>query len=287
MGHFFLQILKKSLLLKEVVWKLRLTKFSEEVLISGKILDVGHLICYKMNSWLFVGEELWFFFCSSWTRLSKWVIFNLFVTLFYKICRQCVCLAKLRKYRVFSFKLVCNFEIAGSVSRKLYFPSRCSVTASGDVQSASSETIWKCWRITGDNEELVSGCRKWWGELWKEEGEEEWEERREWISEESSTCRRCMCVGCGKDIKIGVIVSFRRRWALRYLLPVSSTKIFRKSVITVPNIIDLFEALVQLITILSALIYFLYGMPPTWQCHAHSPNKKSSWKISSWKGKNR
>ena len=45
---------------------------------------------------------------------------------------------------LFSFKLVCNFEIAGSVSCKLYFPSRCSVTASGDVQSASSETIWKC-----------------------------------------------------------------------------------------------------------------------------------------------
>ena len=30
---------------------------------------------------------------------------------------------------------------------------------------------------------------------------------------------------------------------------------------TVPNIIDLFVTLVQLITILSALIYFLYGMP--------------------------
>ena len=56
----------------------------------------------------------------------------------------CVPCKSLQIQLFLSFKLVCNFEIAGSVSCKLYFPSRCSVTASGDVQSASSETIWKC-----------------------------------------------------------------------------------------------------------------------------------------------
>ena len=69
--------------------------------------------------------------CSSWTRLSKWVIFNLFLTLFYNICHQCVYQAKLCKHNLFYlfacllfvfcccfllllllfFYLVCNFNL--------------------------------------------------------------------------------------------------------------------------------------------------------------------------------
>ena len=39
--------------------------------------------------------------CSLWTGLSKWVIFNLFLTLFYNICHQCVYQAKLCKHNLF------------------------------------------------------------------------------------------------------------------------------------------------------------------------------------------
>ena len=86
--------------------------------------------------------------------------------------------------------------------------------------------------------------------------------------------KRVIHVGdkCVKDIKIRVIVLFRR-CTLRCLLPVSSTKFSenQSNFMYMPNIIDLFVALVELITKLSALSYFLYDM-----CHSHFPNKKSS-----------
>ena len=66
--------------------------------------------------------------CSSWTRLSKWVIFNLLVTLFYNILLSVCVPSKTFEFiyslvflLYFFFNLVCNFEIAGSVSSKLCF----------------------------------------------------------------------------------------------------------------------------------------------------------------------
>ena len=138
--------------------------------------------------------------CRSWTRLSKWVIFNLFVTLFYNILSS-VCVPEQNfAFYLFAcffcfFNLVCIFEIELALFHVnsvfyIFFPA----LVLGDFSKRSVTAVWGCQKcfisnnmgeLKGDGETmrslcgmLVSGglrtrCRKGWGELRKEEEEVE------------------------------------------------------------------------------------------------------------------